>query len=171
MLKRLTQTILVALVLLAAVTALAAQNDAVLKPSNAPVNITSEKMVYDEKGGVVTFQGNVVADHGDLKLQSDKLTAYLVTGEKGTAQESIDHIVAEGNVRAKRGTSTGTCGKLTYYVAKRFLKMEKNPVLTDGPNSLSGEVINYYVLENRSEVVGGKNQRVKAVFVAPGGVK
>lgn len=170
MLKRLIQTIIMILAVFTAVSAHTVSNAAAIAPSKGPVNITSEKMVYDEKGGIVTFMGNVVAKHGELTLLADKLTAYLVSGQQGSS-EAIDHIIAEGNVKAVKGTSTGTCGKLTYYVSKQSLKMEKNPVLTDGPNSISGEIINYYVQENRSEVVGGKNQRVKAVFEAPGGAE
>lgn len=140
-------------------------------PTDTPVKISSGRMVYDEQGGTVIFMDDVEAEHGDLTLWSDKLTAFLEKGEGGASPDAIDHIVAEGNVRAHKGTSKGTCGKLTYYVSKQFLKMENDPVLKDGQNSLSGEVINFYVQENRSEVVGGKNQRVKAIFVAPGGAE
>lgn len=159
--------------LLFATSVLAAKNDVVgIDPSRIPVKITSERMVYNETGKTVTFTGNVIAEHGELTLWSDKLTAYLSSkDEKGTNPDAIDHIIAEGNVRAKRGKSEGTCGKLTYVVDKQFLKMEQNPVLKDGRNSLSGKIINYYALENRSEVVGGKGQRVKAIFQTPAETK
>lgn len=159
--------------LLVGFSAQAAKNDSVgIDPSRIPVKITSERMVYDEKGGTVVFLDNVVAEHGDLTLWSDKLTAYLTAGKgENASSEAIDHIIAEGKVRAQKGKSKGTCGKLTYYVAKQFLKMEKNPELQDGSNSLSGKIINFYVAENRSEVIGGKGQRVKAIFLTPSGTK
>ena len=49
--------------------------------------------------------------------------------------------------------------------------MEQNPMLQDGPNSLTGEVINFNVRDNRSEVIGGKGQRVKAIFLTPGKIE
>ncbi|QJB57652.1 LptA/OstA family protein [Pseudodesulfovibrio sp. zrk46] len=141
-------------------------------PTRTPVQISSDRMVYNESGRVVSFVGNVVAEHGGLTLWANKLSAYL--GSKSGKQfsaDSIERIVASGNVRAKKGKSEGTCGKLTYFVASQMLKMEDNPKLQDGPNSLTGEVINFYARENRSEVVGGKGQRVRAVFMTPEGVK
>lgn len=140
---------------------------------SVPVSITAERMTYDEKRKLVSFVGNVIAKHEGLTLWADTLSAYfLSTGSKKIQADSIDRIVAKGNVRAKKEKTTGTCGKLTYRVEKRILVMEDKPVLKDGPNSITGEVIRYYVRENRSEVVGGKKgKRVEAIFFAPKGMK
>jgi len=143
-----------------------------IDPSRTPVKITSDRMVYDESGKIVSFVGNVVAEHGALTLWADKLSAFLASqSNKKFSADSIERIVAQGHVRAKKGNSRGTCGKLTYYVDKQLLKMEDSPVLQDGPNSLTGDVINFYARENRSEVVGGNGKRVKAVFMTPDNVK
>lgn len=139
-----------------------------IDPSRIPVKITSDRMIYDESGKVVSFVGNVVAEHGQLTLWANKLSAYFSSksGKKFGA-DSVDRIVASGKVRAKKESTEGTCGKLTYFVEKQLLKMEENPVLQDGPNSLTGEIINFHVRDNRSEVVGGKGQRVRAIFMTP----
>ncbi|EGB13759.1 lipopolysaccharide transport periplasmic protein LptA [Pseudodesulfovibrio mercurii] len=140
-------------------------------PSRMPVRITSDRMTYDETGKVIAFVGNVVATHGELTLWADKLSAYLsARTDKKFSADSVDRIVAEGNVRAKKGTTEGTCGKLTYLVGPQLLKMERNPKLQDGPNSLTGEVINFHIKDDRSEVIGGE-QRVKAIFMTPGNLK
>lgn len=140
-------------------------------PTRVPVKITSDRMTYDESGKVVSFVGNVVAEHGKLTLWADTLSAYLSSksGKKYSA-DSVERIVAEGNVKAKKDTTEGTCGKLTYFVERQLLKMEQDPLLQDGPNSLTGEVINFHVRENRSEVVGG-TKRVKAIFMTPDNLK
>ena len=136
-------------------------------PSRVPVRITSDRMTYDESGKVVSFVGNVVAEHGKLTLWADRLSAYLASksGKKFSA-DSVDRIVAQGNVKAKKENTEGTCGKLTYFVDRQLLRMEEDPLLQDGPNSLTGEVINFHIRENRSEVEGGK-KRVKAIFMTP----
>ena len=136
-------------------------------PSRVPVRITSDRMTYDESGKVVSFVGNVVAEHGKLTLWADRLSAYLASksGKKFSA-DSVERIVAQGNVKAKKETTEGTCGKLTYFVDSQLLRMEEDPLLQDGPNSLTGEVINFHIRENRSEVEGGK-KRVKAIFMTP----
>jgi lipopolysaccharide export system protein LptA len=138
-----------------------------IDPSRIPVKITSDRMVYDEKGKFVSFVGNVVAEHGKLTLWASKLSAYFSSNGNKVGSDSMDTIVAEGKVRVKKDTTEGTCGKLTYFVENQMLKMEQNPMLQDGPNSLTGEVINFNVRTNRSEVVGGKEQRVKAIFLTP----
>jgi len=147
-------------------------NPSGIDPSRVPVKITSDRMVYDESGKVVSFVGNVVAVHGELTLWAKKLSAFLTssTGKKFSA-DSIDRIIAEGDVKAVKGNSQGTCGKLTYFVGKQLLKMEQDPLLEDGPNSLAGEVINFHLKDNRSEVIGGKGQRVRAIFMTPETVK
>jgi len=137
-----------------------------------PVKITSERMTYDEKKQIVSFIGNVVAEHEGLTMWADNISAYFVSaGKKSLKADSIDRIVAKGNVRAEKGKTKGSCGKVTYKVAERVLIMEENPVLNDGPNSITGDVIRYYVRENRSEVVGNKGKRVEAIFFTPKGLK
>jgi lipopolysaccharide export system protein LptA len=140
-------------------------------PSRMPVKITSDRMTYDESGKVVSFVGNVVAEHGQLTLWADRLSAYLASKtDKKFSADSVDRIVAEGNVKAKKESTEGTCGKLIYFVDRQLLRMEDKPLLQDGPNSLTGEVINFHIRENRSEVEGGKD-RVKAIFMTPENLK
>ena len=136
-------------------------------PSRIPVKISSDRMTYDESGKVVSFVGNVVAEHGKLTLWADRLSAYLASkSDKKFSADSVDRIVADGNVKIKKDSTEGTCGRLTYFVERQLLKMEDKPLLLDGPNSLAGEVINFHIRENRSEVEGGE-QRVKAIFMTP----
>ncbi|WP_147821373.1 lipopolysaccharide transport periplasmic protein LptA [Salidesulfovibrio onnuriiensis] len=137
-----------------------------------PVKITSERMTYDENKRIVSFIGNVVAHHEGLTMWADTISAYFMSSDKKNLKvDSIDRIVAKGNVRAEKGKTKGSCGKVTYQVADRILIMEDNPKLSDGPNSITGDVIRYYVKENRSEVVGNKGKRVEALFFTPKGLK
>ena len=141
-------------------------------PSKMPVQISSDRMTYDETGKVVSFVGNVVAEHGELTLWAEKLSAYFSSKSgKKFSVDSVDRIVAEGNVRAKKGKTEGECRKVTYYVDKQLLTMEGDPVLRDGPNSLTGGIINFHVRENRSEVIRDKDKRVKAIFMTPAKMK
>ncbi len=143
-----------------------------MNPSRVPVKITSDRMTYDENGKVVSFVGNVMAEHGELTLWANRLSAYFSSKSgKKFAVDSIERIVAEGSVRAKKGKTEGSCGKLTYMVEEQVLKMENDPVLKDGPNSLTGDVIKFYVRENRSEVMGGEGKRVRAIFLTPEKIK
>ncbi|WP_273524783.1 lipopolysaccharide transport periplasmic protein LptA [Mailhella massiliensis] len=142
--------------------------------SNLPVDVTADTMVYNADKNTVVFQGKVEAVRGEFKMWSELLTLYLTskndTGkEKNSAAPAmegsdLDRIVAEKNVRFQNGTQTGSAQKATYYSAKSLLVLEGNPVLHDGDNSIKGNVIRYYVNENRSVVEGSPRQRVHAVF-------
>lgn len=144
---------------------------AAVAPVGVPVKINADRMTYDENKQVVSFVGNVVALHEGLTLKADRVSAYFVGGGKRFEVDGIDRIVATGNVHAEKGKTSGECGKLTYLVPKRILVMEQDPVLRDGPNSITGEVIRFYVRENRSEVIGGEGKRVEAEFFAPKGIE
>ena len=141
---------------------------------NLPVDVTADNMVYNADNNTVVFQGRVEAVRGEFRMWSELLTLYLkstndAAKEKTSAAPSmegsdLDRIVAEKNVRFQNGTQTGSAQKATYYSAKSLLVLEGNPILHDGDNSIKGNVIRYYVNENRSVVEGSPKQRVHAVF-------
>jgi lipopolysaccharide export system protein LptA len=156
----------------------------------SPVRITSDRMVYNQAENAVVFIGNVHGTQDDMAIWSNKLTAYftekarLNTGGKpksaekaheqqpadkgaGDFGEKIERIVAEGNVRMVSGKNEGACGKLTYYVKESMLRMDQNPILREGQNTVRGDVIKHYIHENRSEVLSGTQRRVEAIFSSP----
>ena len=79
--------------------------------------------------------------------------------------------MAEGNVRLVSGKNEGACGQLIYYVADGILRMEGNPILREGQNTVRGDIIKFYIRENRSEVLSGTQRRVEAIFFSPKGDK
>ncbi len=154
-------------------------------PGQDSVRITSDRMVYNQTENSVVFIGNVHGTQADMAIWSNKLTAYFTEkarigldskakaadkpqqpGEKapGDFGDKIERIVAEGNVRLVAGKNEGACGQLTYFVAEGMLRMDQNPILRDGQNTVRGDVIKHYLRENRSEVLGGSQRRVEAVF-------
>lgn len=139
-----------------------------------PIKITSDNMEYTQNKDQVLFSGSVYVIRQDMQLWSDTLTVTLESqkgqtknagalGQKG----SISRIVANGNVRIKgEKNRSGTCGKATYDAKGDVLTLEGNPILKDGDNTITGEIIKMYISQNRSEVIGGK-KRVEAVFITP----
>lgn len=143
-----------------------------------PIKVTSDKLSYDATGQKVTFEGNVHVTHPDAQLWSKKIIILLTAddGKTKTKNEDdsamdpgqIDKIIAEGDVRVKMTDGkTGNCQKATYNLGTGILVMEGAPVLTDGPNSIQGDIINFYVKENKSEVIGSSALPVEALFSAP----
>ncbi len=147
--------------------------------TNVETHITADKMTYFADQQRVIFENNVHVDRPDFEIWSVRLTIYLKAPEQGkTGKEkstlpagmsagNVDKIIAEQNVRMKSENRTGTCTKATYTVDNGVLIMEGDPHLTDGENTISGEIIRYFTEENSSEVQGGAQKRVEAVFSSP----
>ena len=152
-----------------------------LASRDVPTDVTAMRMTYDAGKNQVVFEDGVKVVRPDFALDADKLIIYLKSKPKAPESEAgkndplagmnggdVDRLVALGNVKMRKDSRTGDCGKATYYVDKELLVMEQNPSLHDGENNIRGQVINFYVAENRSEVIGGKGQPVKAIFKSSG---
>ncbi len=149
-------------------------------PVEDDVKVTSEKMTYSADGQTVVFTGNVVVKHPKADMWANKVTVYLQSDkniEKSEAADDvnpgkIEKIVSEGNVRIKMEQDRrGTCDTATYTLNNELLVMTGSPKLSEGKNTIAGNVIKFWVKENRSEVLGSSNQPVEAIFSAPGKAK
>lgn len=155
-----------------------------------PVRITSDRMVYSQNENAVIFLGNVHGTQKDMAIWAAKITAYFSErpkdaksdkGTRGAAEkqqarkppqapgdsgvgDKIERIVAEGSVRLVAGKNEGACAKLIYFVPEGVLRMEGNPILREGKSTVRGDVIKFYLHENRSEVLSGTKKRVEAIF-------
>ena len=143
--------------------------------SDLPVDVTADSMEYSADNSTVVFRGKVEAVRGEFKMWSEVLT--LILKKQDDAKEKtekrsgdlaksndIDRIIAEKNVRFKNETQHGTAQKATFLAEKNILILEGDPVLQDGDNSIRGNVIRYFMNENRSVVEGSAKKRVHAVF-------
>jgi len=144
------------------------------------VKVTSEKMTYSADGQTVEFIGNVVVKHPQADMWDNKVTVYLQ--EKASSEKTdttgdvtpgeVEKIVAQGNVRIKMDQGrSGSCDTVTYTLSNELLVMTGSPTLSEGKNTIAGNVIKFWVKENRSEVLGSSNQPVEAIFSAPSKVK
>ena len=145
--------------------------------SDAPTDITAQRMTYDAGNQQLVFEGKVHVVNGDFIMDSQRLTIYMKDNPNAQAEGEgdafagmqggdIDRLVAEGNVVMQKEGRTGECGKATYYMDRELVVMEQNPFLHDGENRISGQLINFWVAENRSEVIGGEGQPVRATIRA-----
>lgn len=164
--------------LTAAAAAAAPQTPAHAAGKDLPIHINSDSMTYDTDKNIVVFQGNVEVERENFRLWSAVLTLYLKKADHPDGKDQtnqametgdLDHIVAEKNVRFTYNTQNGTAQKATYTTDTGLLVLEGDPVVHDGENSVTGERIRYYMNENRSEVDGGPQKRVQAVFSSGSG--
>lgn len=144
-----------------------------------PTNISADKLQYDMDARTVTFEGKVVVDRSDIKINAEKIVVRFSPAKEGEAKPTdggfdpgrIKVIEASRNVVVHYQGRVGRCGRATYDVPAGLLSMEDNPVIEDGENRIQGQVIRFNFKENRSEVVGGGNKRVEATFSTPKGLE
>ncbi len=137
-------------------------------PDEVPIKITSKKMTFSENKNRIIFSGNVKVVRLDVTLTSDTLTAMLKSGGDSLqdTQNKIKEIIATGRVNVVMNNRKGSCDKLTFVVGDSIILMKGNAKLQDGPNLVQGNLIKFYLKDNRSEVVGG-DKPVEAIFFTP----
>lgn len=148
---------------------------------NVETRINAAKLTYTADKQQAVFEGSVHVVRPDFQLWGDRLIVFMKPAPKKTEEETkkagtvpagmaggdIDRIEVIGNVRmASEPNRSGSCSKATYTASDGVLRMEGDPRVSDGENTVTGEVIRYFTRENRSEVQGGK-KRVEAVFSSP----
>jgi lipopolysaccharide export system protein LptA len=127
-------------------------------------------MRYDQAQSMVVFEGDVHAIREEMDIRARTVTVHLkktAEGETAAAENDIEKIVAEGDVRITQGDRTGSSSRATYYADRGLLVMKGDPVLQEGKNRISGRVVRLYLRENRSEIEGGGDKRVEALFFTP----
>jgi lipopolysaccharide export system protein LptA len=129
--------------------------------SSLPTTIKSNQMLADNKGKTAVFSGEVVAKQGDITIYSDKMTINY--GDKG----DVEKIEADGNVRIVQENRIARASHAVYDSRQGHITLTGNPKVMQGPDSISGKTIIYYVDEDKSLVSGEGDSRVNAVIHPP----
>jgi len=125
--------------------------------SNLPITVKSNELSADNKGKTAVFTGKVVAKQGDVTIFCDRMTIFY-----GATQGDVDKIEADGNVRIVQENRTGQASHAVYESRLGKITLTGgNPKVMQGADTVSGEVITYFVDDERSSVSGG---RVEAVI-------
>lgn len=115
------------------------------KKEGEPITISSDSLEIDNLKKYAEFAGNVKANQGETKITSDRLRIYYKAGEDGkqTPEEnSIDKIVAEGNVIILFDGNTAKTQKAEYTTADRVLVLSgQGSTMTGEKGSLTGSKI------------------------------
>ncbi len=125
-----------------------------------PITIEAKRMSLDNKKGLVTFEGSVVAVKGDMRVSCDSMQIYL--DKKG----GIERIVASGNVEVRVKDKIVTSKKAVYYAKEEKIVFTGAPKAWLGKNVVSGDRIIYFIKDDRSIVESsGEEKKVSAVIV------
>ncbi|MCD6292457.1 MAG: lipopolysaccharide transport periplasmic protein LptA [Deltaproteobacteria bacterium] len=128
--------------------------------SKDPVDITSDKLDFDQKKHIATFTGNVIARQAGTSLEADTLNVFFASSD-----QSLREIIATGKkVVIKLQGKKALCKKMHYYARERKIVLTGNPSLDDGKNIISGEEITFFIDEERSVVKSGQQKRVRTTI-------
>lgn len=140
----------------------AAEPEAKGDRSKEPVRITSDRMEATGDSNLVVFKGNVKVIE-EFTLYSDELQIRYGEGR------DIDTITALGSVRIVQGQRKATSEKAVYDRTARVLVLTGSPTVTQCGDRVSGNKITLYIDEDRAQVEGGGDGRVRAVIMPEGG--
>lgn len=126
----------------------------VKKDTNEPIIITSQFLINDNKAKTATFDGNVVANKGDVTLNANKMIVYYEDEEKGG---NIKMIEAVGNVKLRKADRLITSHKATYFPEPEDkVVFTGEPRVTEGKNLITGEKITFFIKDDRAIVEKSK---------------
>lgn len=125
-----------------------------------PVTVDADRMERYGKEGLVVFTGNVVARQGNSVQHAERMEVYF--DEKG---DRILRTVSTGSVRIiTADCRTGTAKRAEYFDLEQRLVLSGAARVWQEDNVVTGETITLFLAQDRSVVVGDKQDRVKAVF-------
>jgi lipopolysaccharide export system protein LptA len=121
-----------------------------------PVDIGSDTMEGFDKEKYVLFKGSVIAKQEDLFIFADTVEAYM-----SEDTNEIEKAIAKGNVKIVKQDRTATCREAIFENAKGEITLRGDVVVYQGQDKLSGDVIIYFVNEDRVVVQADKDKRAR----------
>ena len=140
-----------------------------------PMHIESDKVIYGQNERRLEFVGQVHVQRPDFQLWCDTMIVTLSeetkqaddrrNQEEGLGMSGrVKKIVALDNVRLEMDKRTATSDRAEFYAQESKIVLLDNVVLKENRNTVHGHKVTFWLDEDRSEIEGKKDSRVKAVF-------
>lgn len=136
----------------------------VLDKPNVPITIHSDKMTLKNLENKIIFEGNVLITREEMTINADR-AEVLLSESKGQSSSTLEgsndgrevrRITTSGNVRMVRGTQRAKADKGVYERGKEVFVLTGNPEVWDDDFHVKGEVITFYIDEERTVVSDSK---------------
>lgn len=138
------------------------------------IHISAQRLIADNTGNYAEFIGDVKASQGKTEINADSLKIFFAGKSDGSdatdgddaPEQSLEKLVATGNVEIKFDNRLAVARQAVYITAQRMLILTgPGAMVTSGDNTITGETITFYRDDGRFTVEGGSNGRVKAVIL------
>lgn len=145
-----------------------------IAPKGEKIQITADRLVASQNHRMVTFSGHVKAVHGKVAISSDTLNVFYAdpknTSGSGYNRDSIDRIVASGNVSIEMEGKTATCDQAIYQTSTRSMTLTgENTRIQSKDSYITGKTVTIYQDTGQITVDGNDTDRVNAVFLPEDG--
>ncbi len=119
----------------------------------AVLDVTSERMTFNTRTHTFIFEDKVRVRRCGMTIDSDRL--QVATDAKG---ETIEHIIAIGNVHIQQGERHVTAERAEYFDTEQKLVLTGNPRAWDTHKlrELTGEQIVIFLQEEKMSVKGAR---------------
>lgn len=131
-----------------------------------PVEVTSDSLAVDQNAGLATFTGNVIVIQGTMRMTAPKAVVTYMRGPDGKAVNQIDRIDATGGVVLTTPTEAAEGREAVYRPETGDVVMTTDVLLTQGPNSITGQKLTVDLDTGTGLMSGG---RVRTVFESQSG--
>ena len=134
------------------------------------IQIVADKLITNNAEKSAEFVGDVRASQGNFEITSERLRIYYRDDpdrnkDQTASQESIERIVANGNVQISSEKYEAKTDQAEYDLDTQVLVLiGENSTVTSGKNILTGSKITVYRKEGQITVERSPQQRVKAIF-------
>jgi len=124
-----------------------------------PIDIVSDSMEGFDKEKMVIFKGSVIAKQDDLFIFTDVIETYL-----NEESNEISKAYAKGNVKIVKQDRTATAQEAFFDNIKREIILKGDVVVYQGQDKITGNVITYYINEDKVVVEGEPEKRARAIL-------
>lgn len=122
--------------------------------TNAPVDVTSDRIEVQERADRAVFTGNVHATQADLTLDTQRLTVAY-SGGQGSSNLQINRLDAAGGVVVHDPTETAKGDFGIYDLDRKLITLIGNVQLTRDKNEVNGSRLVIDLNSGRAVVDGG----------------
>lgn len=124
-----------------------------------PLDIVSDTMEGFDKEKMVVFKGSVVAKQDDLFIFTDVIETYM-----NEESNEISKAYAKGSVKIIKQDRTATAKEAFFDNTKGEIILKGDVVVYQGQDKVTGNVVTYYINEDKVVVEGEPEKRARAVL-------
>ncbi len=117
-----------------------------------PVEITSEELSLDQRGGNATFTGNVIVGQGELVMTCERMVVEYGPDEAG--DNEIKVIRMYGGVTFVGPDEAAESDDAVYTLADEVIVLTGNVLVTQGSTALSSEKLTYNLQSGAGRMEG-----------------